>query len=649
VTISLALLAGAALPSSATGQAELPPEPAPAPAPELVVERPEKRVFVREGQEGRLLLGGRWYFRPDDSFVGDVERWYAQRDLVGWTPVRVPHSWNAVDLTRNYPTVGWYRKDFALPRSGRRDRRRWKVRFEGSNYRTTVWLNGRPIGRFGGYFPFELDLNGLRSGRNTLVAKVSTLRSRTDLTHWRPAAVHGYGSGGWWNSGGLLREVYVRPVDTVDIEDVHVLPRLRCVRCRSLVEVRILLRNVTDKDRDVKASLSVRGSSAPQRIELGPAAVPALGRRELVGRFALERPRLWQPGSPYLYRLAVAAGTGRKRRAGYRLSFGVRKLERRGGVLLLNGRPLRLRGASIHEDDMRTGAALTPSTRGLLVSRLRDLGATVTRSHYPLHPGFLEAFDRYGILYWVQAPVYQLPGSFFDVPGVRRASTRAVQLTVRNNLNHPSVLAWSLANEPAGHRSELGVIGPNLIRYVREASAAARELDDTRPIAIDRQSRVLEPVTSPAYAHLDVLGLNEYFGWYDSVRADLQRGPSTLAELGGFLDSVHAANRDLPIVITEFGAEATRSGPVEQPGTYEFQRKFVLDHLAVHASKPYVNGSIVWALRDFRVEPSWQGGAPRDYAKPPWHNKSLIEETNWRKPVYFAVRKRWRRTNPLGR
>jgi beta-glucuronidase len=649
VTTFLAVLAAAALPASAAAQAELPPEPGPAPAPELVVDRPEERVLIHEGQEGRLLLSGRWYFRQDDSFVGDAQRWYAQRDLVGWTPVRVPDSWNRSDLIANRPTVGWYRKEFVLPDQRGPDRRLWKVRFEGSNYRTTVWLNGRRLGRFGGYFPFELDLTGLRDGRNTLVAKVSTLRGRTDLTHWRPTAVNGYGSGGWWNSGGLLREVYVRPVDMVDIEDVQVLPRLRCVRCRARVEVRALLRNVTLKDRSVKLTLTVGGPSAPERIELRPETVPARDRRELVSHFVIERPRLWQPGHPYLYRLAVTAGARRKRRAGYRLDFGVRKLDSRGAVLRLNGRPLRLRGASIHEDDARTGAALTPATRALLVNRLRDLGATVTRSHYPLHPAFLEAFDRYGILYWVQAPVYQLPGLFFDLPGVRRAATRAVERTVRNNLNHPSVLAWSLANEPAGHRSELGVIGPNLVRYVREASAAARELDDTRPIAIDRQSRVLEPITSPAYAYLDVLGLNEYFGWYDSFRADLQRGPTTTAELGDFLDSVHEANPDLPLVVTEFGAEATRSGPVEQPGTYEFQRKFVLDHLAVHASKPYVNGSIVWALRDFRVEPSWHGGAPPDYAKPPWHNKSLIEETNWRKPVYFSVRKRWRRTNPLGR
>jgi hypothetical protein len=100
-------------------------------------------------------------------------------------------------------------------------------------------------------------------------------------------------------------------------------------------------------------------------------------------------------------------------------------------------------------------------------------------------------------------------------------------------------------------------------------------------------------------------------------------------------------------VITEFGAEAKGPGPPDQPGTYEFQRRFVREHLAIHASKPYVAGSIHWALRDFRVDPTWVGGAPREWADPPWHNKSLIEQSDARKPAYSDMRKRWRRTRPL--
>ena len=95
-------------------------------------------------------------------------------------------------------------------------------------------------------------------------------------------------------------------------------------------------------------------------------------------------------------------------------------------------------------------------------------------------------------------------------------------------------------------------------------------------------------------------------------------------------------------MITEFGAEAVRHGPSTQRGSYEFQTRYAIQHLRIHQSKPYVAGSIWWALRDFRVEPTWTGGAPSGWSTPPWNNKSLIEEYNARKPLYFELRKRWR-------
>jgi beta-glucuronidase len=100
-------------------------------------------------------------------------------------------------------------------------------------------------------------------------------------------------------------------------------------------------------------------------------------------------------------------------------------------------------------------------------------------------------------------------------------------------------------------------------------------------------------------------------------------------------------------MITEFGAESVRHGPVSQRGSYEFQQRFVIQHLRIHASKRFVAGSIAWALRDFRVDPTWTGGAPSAWSTPPWNNKSLIGESNDRKPVYFDLRKRWRRSPVL--
>ena len=618
---------------------------APPPAPELRVERPGGKPLIREGQVNRELLGGTWYFREDPTFVGESERWFEQPDLSGWSAITVPHNWNATDVSFNSGSVGWYRKEFTLPRSPKRARHFWKLRFEGSNYRTKLWLNGEQLAYVTGYFPFEVLLKNLRRGRNTLVAEVSSLRSNTDLTHWRPAAYNGFGTGGWWNFGGLLREVYARRVDTVDVEDVQVVPRLARVGGPARVEVRTTLRNFTGRDRDVALRMNVAG----ERIQLDPETVLADNRRQLVSRFTIKKPKLWQPGKPRLYTMTVGAITGGEERSTYRVSFGVRRIATRpGGIITLNGKRVNLRGASVHEDDAQEGGALSTATRVQLINRLKNLGATITRSHYPLHPAFIEMLDRAGIMYWVQAPVYQIPTPNWDRPGVRALATRAVELTVRNNLNHPSILTWSVANEPAEAGDNLGNYSANLVRYISGAARTIRELDDTRLVGLDRQSRVGEPLTTEAHQYLDVLGVNEYFGWYRSVienRPDLPA--TTTADLSGYLDQLHAANPDLPLMITEFGAEAARYGPVDQKGSYEFQRQYALDHLGIHGSKPYVNGSIYWALRDFRVHPTWGGGAPDGWTTPPWHNKSLIEETNARKPAYLAVARVLRRTTPL--
>jgi beta-galactosidase/beta-glucuronidase len=651
------LVASAALcpaPALAQGGGEAPPggTPTEPPVPELRVERPGGKPLIREGQQNRQLLGGTWYFRKDDTFVGEDEGWYAQDDLAGWAPITVPYNWNATDTTENRPSIGWYRKEFSLPKSPKRSRTFWKVRFEGNNYRTKVWLNGKKLAFYTGYFPFEVLLKNLKPGRNTLVAEVSSLRSNSDLTHWRPAAFNGFGTGGWWNFGGILREVYMRRIDTVDVEDVQVLPRLRRVGGAAKVEVRAMLRNFTGRDRDVSLVLRVDG----RRIPLSPQTVPKLGRRLLTTTVTIKKPRLWQPRDPEMYDVSVGALLCRRKLSlcdkdvgAYRASFGVRKIDPRpGGVILLNGKRLNLRGASVMEDDIKEGGALSQHTRTLLLNRLKSLGATITRSQFPVHPAFLEALDRAGIMYWADAPVYQLPNTLWGRRGVRSLATRAAALTVRDNINHPSILTWSLAVEPAAEDGALGAYAPGMVSYVRDASHAIRELDDTRLVGLDRQSRIGEPLTTPAHQYLDVLGINDYFGWYRAVidnRPDLP--PSTTADLGTYLDQVHEANPDLPLVITEFGAEASRSGPVEQKGTYEFQRKFALDHIAIHSSKRFVNGSIYWALRDFRVHQTWQGGAPPEYATPPWHNKSLIEETNVRKPAFLAVARVFRRTKPL--
>jgi beta-glucuronidase len=649
-TLAIAVIAAIAGPAAAQtgGGAPTPttpttPAPPPPPTPRLKVERPTKKLFIREGQSGRLRLGGTWYFRQDNGLQGERRRYYAQRSLAGWTAIGVPHNWNGADTTLNAQGVGWYRKEFRLPRPRRGRRFRWIVRFESVNNRATVWLNGRKVGVGGpGYLPFELDLKGLRRGRNRLVVRVSSRRSRTDLSHWRA-----YGGGGWWNFGGLGREVYLRPVDTVDIEDLAVVPKLRCVRCTARVDVSMAVRNLSRRARSVRLALALRGRGrSSQRIELSPRRIDGNSTREIRTSFRIRNPRLWRPGRPSLYKLTATAGVGSMRRSAFVRNFGVRKLERRrDGRVYLNGRKLQLRGASLHEDHPTSGAALTSRQRTDLVRDLRRLGATAARAHYPLHPAFMEAFDRRGILVWNEAPIYQLPNRYLNMTSVRNAAISAVERMVRRDRSHPSVLAWSLGNELAFQESERGAVGPGFARFVRDGARTARKLDGTRLVALDRHSRIGEATYNPAFRVLDALGINEYFGWYRT--APITRGPSQTRELGPFLDGIHAQNPRLALLITEFGAESTFNGTETQRGSYAFQTKYLREHLDIHGSKPFVNGSMIWILKDFRVGPGWTGGNDPRRATPPWNNKGLIDENGIRKPAFGTVRSLFRSTRQL--
>ena len=265
-----------------------------------MVDAPQKRTLIREGQAGRLLMAGAWYFRLDDARTGRFQR---QRSLRGWSRVSVPHNWNANDTTLNKSSVGWYRKEFRLSAAQAQKGTAWKLRFESANHTAIVYLNGREIGRHtGGYLPWEVDAKPKR-GRNRLVVRVSTLRGANDLTHWRVARFNGYGTGGWWNFGGLLREVYLRPVRGVDIEHMAVLPRMKSPRGSARVITRLQLRNMARRRQKVTVALKL----GRRTVATASPSIAARRRRSIRTVFNIRNPKLWQPGRPSLYKLTASA------------------------------------------------------------------------------------------------------------------------------------------------------------------------------------------------------------------------------------------------------------------------------------------------------------------------------------------------------
>jgi beta-glucuronidase len=591
-------------------------------------------TIYRDGPDNRYLLGGEWLFRRDDGGVGLRQSFQRQPGRAGWSALTVPNAWNVGDnsVASMTGTVAWYRKDFNLPDA--RARMDWLVRFESVNYRSRVWLNGVPVGRnTGAYLPFALRLprSALkRHGTNRLVIRVDNRRLRTDFP---PSGLTGSGdpAGGWWNYGGILREVYLQRVDGVDITSVVVRPDLPCASCAATVLARVVVRNYGDRT----ARVRITGSFGGVPLRLGTQRVGARAFRSFQTRLRVAHPRLWSPASPHLYpaRFSVRAGT--RRVVGYRLSSGIRSITVSGGHLLLNGRPLQLRGVGLHEDDPVMGFAIDSARRTQIIAQAKELGATVIRSHYPLHPEMFELADRLGLLVWSEIPVYAIKTQYLKREAVRKLAARELADNIVANQNHPSIMLWSIGNELSARP------GPVQALYIQNAVKQAKALDPSRPVAL-AVAGYPSAGCRPQYAALDVIGINDYFGWYPGPNGQIADRDA----LPDYLDSVHACYPKKALFVSEFGAEANRDGPVEEKGTYAYQQDFVNFHLGVYAQRPWLSGAIYWALQEFRVRPNWDGGNPRP--DPPVHEKGLLDFFGNKKPAWFDVQRQFAATNQLG-
>jgi beta-glucuronidase len=577
------------------------------------------KPWYQDGPGGRILLDGQWLFRADPADEGLAAGWAAQTDAAGWSPTTVPSAWNAGDDSdaSMAGSVGWYRRDFRVPKKPAG----WIVRFESVNYRATVFLNGVEVGQHeAASIPFELSLNNLTSGVNRLVIRVDSRRGATDL----PPGPRG----GWWNYGGILREVYLRPVQQLDISELLT----RTVGPDELL-VRVTLANPGGGLRRGAVKANVAG----QWVDFGSVRVPSGHSRDLSRRVHIYGAKPWLPRRPKLYEVTAVASVRGKDVAGYRVHTGLRRLAvRSDGRLTVNGFPVDLRGASIHEQTPERGAALTPADHARQIALLRGLGATITRSHYPLSEDFLERADRAGIFVWEEIPFYQLAESAMRDPAVRQKGLDYLAAAIRRDQNHPSVIAWSIGNElPASQ-------GYGQTAYIKHAVALAHRLDPTRPVALAFAGYPVKNYV-PAFAPLDALGVNDYFGWYPGpVGQIVNRGA-----LGEYLDRVHANYPRKALFVTEFGAEANRFGPREEKGTYEFQKEFMRFHLATYAKRPYINAAIAWVLQDFKVRPQWTGGNPLPDS--PWLRKGLVDENGKHKLAYAPTRRTYRRVSPLVR
>ena len=589
------------------------PAPPPRPAPLLVA------ADLRDGTD----LSGPWHYSVDPfrsgiaGFHGGTpdagqQRWrdidvrkamatdsrvLYEFDLAHSPLTTLPSSWltEAPEL-RYYQGLMWYQRTFPAPvrRQGR-----YFLRFGAANYSTIVYLNGQAVGRHeGGFTPFAFDVTALlRDGDNQVTVGVDS--TATDATVPPPVT-------DWENYGGITR-----PVRLINTPDTYV----------DDAWVRL------GRDGRVGVDVHLDGPEAANRpihLHIADLGLDRAGVTDAHGdwRDTMAAPRAlvrWSPDRPKLYDVAVTAGDDH-----WHDRIGFRTIEVRGTDILLNGRPIFLRGISMHEEELGVDPtrAMTPAAARALLTEIKDglHGNYVRLAHYPHAEVTLRLADEMGIIVWSEIPVYWRV-AWSNPETLVRARTMLAENILRDR-NRAAIALWSVANEtPVTDARNI---------FLRTLVADVRRLDDTRLVSaallVERSDLGGHPVMTladPLADALDVMAINTYNGWYT---------PDRLTDLAG---SVWHVPADKPLVFSEFGADA-RAGfhdPAnEQKFSEEFQADYYRATLKMADTLPMLRGMSPWILKDFRSprrqNPDFQQG---------WNRKGLISETGQRKAAFDVL------------
>ncbi len=568
-----------------------------------------------------------WEYAPDPTDAGLRDGWTRGHGGATWSAVDLPHVFDPHPDPKNFGgQVGWYRIKLTQP-TGTPAGFSWGVRFEQIRRVADVFLDGERIAVHNDpYAPFTVALPALADGQpHELVVRADNHKAKEPRE-------------GWWNWGGMTRPAKLVPLGALLTRDAGFLPRERCnadggdckwsvlvdatVENRGATVVRPRLRaRLTDPDGDAA------GSAAAVARPLAP------GERARV-RFDVPvsgDARLWAPRHPELYGAAldtIAPGGVQQRD---RARIGLRTVTVRDGLLELNGKPVELRGASIQEDVEGHGPALTNADVDAIVAQLKAVGANVTRAHYALDERLQRKLDEAGIMVWTQAPIYHRDKLLVSETQ-RDAALSTVRAAVMATRNHPSTITHSVANE-------LSVIPDKVAgtaAFLRDARALTVDLNPTLPTSVDMLSYPGYP-RAETYAAFDLLGINSYFGWYPGK---VGHSTADIRSLGPYLSGMRAMYPSAGLVLTEFGAESTMTGPATEKQTYAFQQVYTRDVLGAVRRAPTLSGAIYWTLQEFAVKPKWDGGAQlRAAERTSIHHKGLITYDGRPKPAYDVLRK----------
>jgi beta-glucuronidase len=506
----------------------------------------------------------------------------------------VPGDWNSQDKKLFYYEGSvWYRTKFDLKKFV--PGHRLFVYFGAANYEAEVYLNGKKLGaHIGGSTPFAFEITALaqKSG-NSLVVRVNNSRHADGV----PTV-----NTDWWNYGGLTRDVLLVETPATFISNFSV--RLK-----------------PGTTNTIEATVQLDGADREQTVGISFPALKLAAQMEAdangVARCELSDPQLplWSPEQPLLNAVELSAGEDSlKDRVGFRT------IARRGNSILLNGRPLFLRGISIHEENpLRGGRAWSEADARQLLGWAKDLDCNFVRlAHYPHNEHMARLADEMGIMVWEEIPVYWTI-QWTNADTLANAKNQLSEEIMRDQ-NRASVIVWSVANETP--------VSDERTKFLKALVDEARALDGTRLVsaAMEVRSDPGDPfhkiVDDPFGEFTDLCSFNEYTGWYDG--------------LPDKIDRIHwSIKYDKPIIISEFGADAKQGYHADSLTRFseEYQADVYRRTLPMLEKISGFSGCTPWILCDFRsprrLLPGIEDG---------WNIKGLIGR-NGKKKMAFGVLK----------
>ena len=525
--------------------------------------------------------------RPEDLIEYDFDK----------APVmQVPDDWNTQDSQLFfYEGTVWFYKQFRLERKEQRGGKRTLLYFGAVNYEAYVYVNGQLAGHHeGGFTPFNFDVTDLlQDGDNVVIVKVDNKRRAAHV----PTLIFD-----WWNYGGITRDVLLAEVNPVYIENYS-----------------LQLTNLKTKELSFSAQLNHKESDKEITLSIPELRIKKTFKTNAEGivhssQFTVHSPqlKLWSPESPILYKVEIQMGD-----EVIRDEIGFRTIETRGKQILLNGKPVYLRGISIHEEKAYGGGrANSTADAHTLLSWAKELGCNFVRlAHYPHNEYAVREAERMGLLVWSEIPVYWTIA--WTNPQTYQNAERQLTDMIRRDQNRANVIIWSIANETP-HSAERDT-------FLSRLATKARSLDNTRLISMAMEvtsaSNYKNRLQDNMNEYVDVISFNEYIGWYRDVN-DASKMEWEIPY-------------DKPVIISEFGGGAKYGlhGAKNQRWTEEFQENLYRENIAMLEKIDGLAGTTPWILKDFRSPRRVLNGI-QDY----YNRKGLFSDQGEKKKAFYVLR-----------